>query len=357
MHLFIIHCICQRDKSDHPIRVLVMFFRLQQTPRTNRHFTSANHNNKNEHWNEWTATWCHRSSPSMYSGSTTSWLMSSKFSWPIQCSTFLFLPVKKLSTTVTSWPSIISLSVRWEPTKPAPPVICGGGNANHESRPSHSSTADWWTELGWMGFILMEREMGLNGRSAIWRFRENDMQLLTLCRVQCCFGTHLTRTFSHRCGILINLTLILNFTDTFSLYLLLFFFSWIIFTTLYKVSLLFQMFLTSQWNLEWNPNPTLGYSESFLWVSNNNNVFNNKEYFWEKNGSLRKQENYIFEIFWDGWWMSALRGNQGQTGETTSEQMNKEWVHKWKRRRPVFHIPKSSSGPFPTRISQEDISG
>lgn len=62
-------------------------------------------------------------SPSMYSGSTTSWLMSSKFSWPIQCSTFLFLPVKKLSTTVTSWPSIISLSVRWEPTKPAPPVI------------------------------------------------------------------------------------------------------------------------------------------------------------------------------------------------------------------------------------------
>lgn len=66
---------------------------------------------------------CLTDSPSIYKGSTTSWLMSSKFSWPIQCSTFLFLPVKKLSTTVTSWPSIISLSVRWDPTKPAPPVI------------------------------------------------------------------------------------------------------------------------------------------------------------------------------------------------------------------------------------------
>ena len=40
-----------------------------------------------------------------------------------KCSMILLCPVKKLSRTITSWPSFISLSVRWDPTKPAPPVI------------------------------------------------------------------------------------------------------------------------------------------------------------------------------------------------------------------------------------------
>ena len=61
--------------------------------------------------------------PSMYNGFTTSWFNSSKFSCPIQCSTLRFLPVKKLSTTVTSCPCIMSLSTKWLPTNPAPPVI------------------------------------------------------------------------------------------------------------------------------------------------------------------------------------------------------------------------------------------
>lgn len=61
--------------------------------------------------------------PSMNKGLTTSWFKSSKFSCPIQCSIFLFRPVKKLSATVTSCPSSISLSTRCDPTKPAPPVI------------------------------------------------------------------------------------------------------------------------------------------------------------------------------------------------------------------------------------------
>ena len=61
--------------------------------------------------------------PSIRRGSTTSWLMSSKFGCPTQCSMLRLRPVKKLSTTVTSWPCIIKLSVRWEPTNPAPPDI------------------------------------------------------------------------------------------------------------------------------------------------------------------------------------------------------------------------------------------
>ena len=65
------------------------------------------------------------SSTSMKIGFTMSWLMSSKFWWPTQCSTFLFLPVKKLSTAMTSWPSSRRWSTRWDPTKPAPPVTWG----------------------------------------------------------------------------------------------------------------------------------------------------------------------------------------------------------------------------------------
>lgn len=64
--------------------------------------------------------------PSMNRGFTMSWFINSKFSWPIQCSTLRFRPVKKLSTTVTSWPSSIRRSTRWDPTKPAPPDICTG---------------------------------------------------------------------------------------------------------------------------------------------------------------------------------------------------------------------------------------
>ena len=36
---------------------------------------------------------------------------------------FCLLPVKKLSMQITSWPSLRSRSLRWEPMKPAPPVI------------------------------------------------------------------------------------------------------------------------------------------------------------------------------------------------------------------------------------------
>mmetsp|Transcript_16040 Transcript_16040/g.61169 ORF Transcript_16040/g.61169 Transcript_16040/m.61169 type:complete len:200 (+) Transcript_16040:2228-2827(+) len=49
-------------------------------------------------------------------------MMSWKFLLPIQCWTFRFRPVNMLSTTMTSWPSNMSKSTRWEPTKPAPPV-------------------------------------------------------------------------------------------------------------------------------------------------------------------------------------------------------------------------------------------
>src|SRR3546814_14191169 len=40
-----------------------------------------------------------------------------------RCSTFRREPVKKLSTQMTSLPSERSRSDRWEPMKPAPPVI------------------------------------------------------------------------------------------------------------------------------------------------------------------------------------------------------------------------------------------
>ena len=63
------------------------------------------------------------SSTSSMIGSVTSWTINEKCGWCIQCSTFFFCPVKKLSRTITSWPSIISLSVKWDPTNPAPPVI------------------------------------------------------------------------------------------------------------------------------------------------------------------------------------------------------------------------------------------
>lgn len=46
-----------------------------------------------------------------------SWLISSKFSWPIQCSILRLRPVKKLSATITSCPCNINRSTRWEPTK------------------------------------------------------------------------------------------------------------------------------------------------------------------------------------------------------------------------------------------------
>ncbi len=48
--------------------------------------------------------------------------MSSKRWFPKWCITFSFLPVKKLSTTITWSPLAISLSTRWLPTNPAPPV-------------------------------------------------------------------------------------------------------------------------------------------------------------------------------------------------------------------------------------------
>jgi len=58
------------------------------------------------------------------SGVTISWVISSKFSCPIHWSIFLRRPVKKLSTTVTSWPININVSTRCDPIKPAPPVTC-----------------------------------------------------------------------------------------------------------------------------------------------------------------------------------------------------------------------------------------
>ena len=63
------------------------------------------------------------SSTSSMIGSVTSWTINEKWGWCIQCSIFFFCPVKKLSRTITSCPSIMSLSVKWEPTNPAPPVI------------------------------------------------------------------------------------------------------------------------------------------------------------------------------------------------------------------------------------------
>ena len=54
---------------------------------------------------------------SVYTGSQLGRLMPTH-----HCSTFLFLPVKKLSATMTSCPSFISRSTKCEPTNPLPPV-------------------------------------------------------------------------------------------------------------------------------------------------------------------------------------------------------------------------------------------
>ncbi|CAN0855736.1 hypothetical protein LINGRAHAP2_LOCUS6315 [Linum grandiflorum] len=48
--------------------------------------------------------------------------MSSNFWLPKWCIRFSFLPVKKLSITITLSPLPIRRSTRWLPTKPAPPV-------------------------------------------------------------------------------------------------------------------------------------------------------------------------------------------------------------------------------------------
>ncbi|BAS75118.1 Os01g0837350 [Oryza sativa Japonica Group] len=63
-------------------------------------------------------------------GSTTSWRSSSNLGFRRWCATLSFLPVKKLSTTITLSPCSSSLSTRWLPTNPAPPVTTtrrGGG--------------------------------------------------------------------------------------------------------------------------------------------------------------------------------------------------------------------------------------
>jgi len=46
--------------------------------------------------------------------------ISSKLGWLIHRPTFDFVPVKKLSMQITSWPMSMSRSTRCEPTKPAP---------------------------------------------------------------------------------------------------------------------------------------------------------------------------------------------------------------------------------------------
>ncbi|KAG0496674.1 hypothetical protein HPP92_001365 [Vanilla planifolia] len=52
----------------------------------------------------------------------TSWRISSNLGLPKWCTKLSFLPVKKLSITITLSPLAINLSTRWLPTKPAPPV-------------------------------------------------------------------------------------------------------------------------------------------------------------------------------------------------------------------------------------------
>mmetsp|Transcript_17664 Transcript_17664/g.31905 ORF Transcript_17664/g.31905 Transcript_17664/m.31905 type:complete len:207 (-) Transcript_17664:61-681(-) len=55
-------------------------------------------------------------------GSMTSCTTREKLGWCSQCSMLRFWPVKKLSITTTSWPKLMSLSTRCDPTNPAPPV-------------------------------------------------------------------------------------------------------------------------------------------------------------------------------------------------------------------------------------------
>lgn len=68
------------------------------------------------------SSWKHHRSTSHLVHSSISIDSYLKLGWCSQCATFFFWPVKKLSTTMTSWPSIMSLSTKCDPTKPAPPV-------------------------------------------------------------------------------------------------------------------------------------------------------------------------------------------------------------------------------------------
>src|SRR5258706_14257659 len=45
------------------------------------------------------------------------------FSFPAGCAMLSGLPVMKMSMPMTSWPSLRSLSQRWDPINPAAPVI------------------------------------------------------------------------------------------------------------------------------------------------------------------------------------------------------------------------------------------
>lgn len=62
-------------------------------------------------------------SPSTAERFETSMLMNLNFGFCLRGSMFDSLPVIKLSRAVTSWPSFRSRSHKFEPRKPAPPVI------------------------------------------------------------------------------------------------------------------------------------------------------------------------------------------------------------------------------------------
>src|SRR5258708_549669 len=60
---------------------------------------------------------------SISSGCEMSWRLKTKRSLPRSSSMLPSEPVIKLSTQITSWPRSRKRSHRWEPMKPAPPVI------------------------------------------------------------------------------------------------------------------------------------------------------------------------------------------------------------------------------------------
>ena len=105
-----------RMSYDHGCGVLFMFTQLQN----HRHCMNIRASTLKKL--SFTDVAGRQSITSIMIGSTTSWMISKKFGCPIQCAIFFFLPVNMLSITVTWWPANISLSTRWLPTNPEPPV-------------------------------------------------------------------------------------------------------------------------------------------------------------------------------------------------------------------------------------------